>query len=600
MKISSIEIENFKGIKNMALKPKHVNVFLGRNGSGKSAILSAIAFALTGKIKPEYIRQGTEALSVTLMFEDGTSIKRTRTHKETLVRCNGKRTTGKSVNQFLKEKLGADGTTYEALCGIDYLKSLSSKDLSGLFLSILPMKVSLDKFCQIADAICREEFFSDMDKDTKKYLKEILKEDIFGMPEMTAAYKIAFEERRNEKVVVKNLISRSEFKKELPKESEEDLKKELNRIAESEAAMKNYKKQLKLYENSAKQADVVKMKKDQLEENLKAYQNVTKPDEKKREQAEIDKKKFEDAIKKRQDLIGRFESNNDLLRRTLQSLDQPICPISSKLICTTDKSGLKEEFQKMLKRNEDYVNEQKDFIERCEEQIEKRNQIIDKYNQYLLLFSKKENLETQIKNLIIPEILPKPEPMEEKDYESLKEEVHKKMAIYGEYKGVLEAQKEFEVENKRLKTLEIAVRVLDVKKGVPMEILKVALANFESAANKKATSIKQELQLSISYNDGINILAKTKDHNGFLPLDVISTGEYTLVAFLLMDIINQITDAKYLVIDNMDALDTENTKMFIDMLNKESSYEHIFIGAVDHEDTKNTVPKDMAILVNNP
>ena len=72
---------------------------------------------------------------------------------------------------------------------------------------------------------------------------------------------------------------------------------------------------------------------------------------------------------------------------------------------------------------------------------------------------------------------------------------------------------------------------------------------------------------------------------------MVSTGEYLLVAFLLMDIINQITDARYLVIDNLDALDEEHTKVFLDMLDKDSSYEHIFIGAVNHDDTKRAVSK---------
>ena len=48
---------------------------------------------------------------------------------------------------------------------------------------------------------------------------------------------------------------------------------------------------------------------------------------------------------------------------------------------------------------------------------------------------------------------------------------------------------------------------------------------------------------------------------------------------------------RYLVIDNLDALDEEHTKVFLDMLDKDSSYEHIFIGAVNHDDTKRAVSK---------
>ena len=56
MKISSIKIVNFRGIKNTTLVPEHLNVFMGQNGSGKTSILNAITFALTGDMKSEYIQ----------------------------------------------------------------------------------------------------------------------------------------------------------------------------------------------------------------------------------------------------------------------------------------------------------------------------------------------------------------------------------------------------------------------------------------------------------------------------------------------------------------------------------------------------------------
>lgn len=82
MKISSITITNFKGIGNVTLSPDHINVFLGKNGSGKSAALSAITFILTGKVNPEFIKSGEEVLSVSMEFEDGTVIERSRSIKD--------------------------------------------------------------------------------------------------------------------------------------------------------------------------------------------------------------------------------------------------------------------------------------------------------------------------------------------------------------------------------------------------------------------------------------------------------------------------------------------------------------------------------------
>ena len=43
--ITEIQIENFKSIEKLTLKPGRVTVLIGENGSGKSNILEAISFA---------------------------------------------------------------------------------------------------------------------------------------------------------------------------------------------------------------------------------------------------------------------------------------------------------------------------------------------------------------------------------------------------------------------------------------------------------------------------------------------------------------------------------------------------------------------------
>ena len=61
--IHKIEIENFKSAQNLSFELKRFNVLIGENGSGKSNILEAIAFAscaLTGRLNPSNDRDGFE------------------------------------------------------------------------------------------------------------------------------------------------------------------------------------------------------------------------------------------------------------------------------------------------------------------------------------------------------------------------------------------------------------------------------------------------------------------------------------------------------------------------------------------------------------
>jgi len=64
MKIIELEIKNIRGIKDMILRPNKDNIVVwGTNGSGKSAVVDAIDFALTGRIS-RLTGQGTKNITL--------------------------------------------------------------------------------------------------------------------------------------------------------------------------------------------------------------------------------------------------------------------------------------------------------------------------------------------------------------------------------------------------------------------------------------------------------------------------------------------------------------------------------------------------------
>ena len=51
MKLLKLEIHNFRGIRNLSIEPHGENFLIyGPNGTGKSAVVDAIDFILTGQI----------------------------------------------------------------------------------------------------------------------------------------------------------------------------------------------------------------------------------------------------------------------------------------------------------------------------------------------------------------------------------------------------------------------------------------------------------------------------------------------------------------------------------------------------------------------
>lgn len=108
MKILSLEVKNIRGIKNIKIEPEGQNVIVfGPNGTGKSAIVDAIDFVLTGKIT-RLTGEGTKGLS---LREHGCHIDSKEDLKKTIViakvEIDGKKIVmERSINKptFLKVK----------------------------------------------------------------------------------------------------------------------------------------------------------------------------------------------------------------------------------------------------------------------------------------------------------------------------------------------------------------------------------------------------------------------------------------------------------------------------------------------------------------
>ncbi len=74
-----LSVKNFRcwNRKTICLAPKGITLLIGHSGAGKSSLLEAIAFLITGKGK-NIISQGKSTCEVTLVLNDGTFIKRSK------------------------------------------------------------------------------------------------------------------------------------------------------------------------------------------------------------------------------------------------------------------------------------------------------------------------------------------------------------------------------------------------------------------------------------------------------------------------------------------------------------------------------------------
>ena len=583
--ITTISIRNFKGSEDLQLNAKKLNAIIGKCGSGKSSLLDAIRFALTGKAGKEVIRKGCREASVVLRFSDNSTIERIRRTSENISKCNGKSSTKRSLDEFLTAR-NMNPCWIESLCSVDWFAGLSSKDLNNFFMTILPLRAKAETVVELVAQLDK-----DLTEKKEKYLMEeiLKKQEIFSFNDLANGYNTAYTVRQELKRKYNEMLPRCTFNETVPAKTREDIEKELNNISQVEAAEKEYSKRLKEYASSKKQHDLAIKRLDEMKKELDTYSSCKKPKEETKTQAEADRKLFQVHIKRTNEYIGTINSTLDLLKRTLDNLDKPICPISEKLICTTDKSQLKEELLSLIQKNENALASNKEFLAKCEDQVRKRDDIISNYQKEVYRYEQKTTLENNISKFIVPEILPEPQKVEKAHLEAKKKELLDLLSILSRYEKVQQNKKELAKIKDKYDLAQFAVKVLDSKIGIPALILQRTLRFFEKKCNEKASLLREGFQIHFLSDNGITIQVSPGKGKPFVDMKEVSTGEFVCVAYILMTMIGEATKCHLFLIDNLDRLDTEYLNALLSLLEEDKKIEQVFLGGVDHADVERTL-----------
>lgn len=583
--ITTISIRNFKGIEDLQLNAKKLNAIIGKCGSGKSSLLDAIRFALTGKAGKEVIRKGCREASVVLRFSDNSTIERIRRTSENISKCNGKSSTKRSLDEFLTAR-NMNPCWIESLCSVDWFAGLSSKDLNNFFMTILPLRAKAETVVELVAQLDK-----DLTEKKEKYLMEeiLKKQEIFNFNDLANGYNTAYTVRQELKRKYNEMLPRCTFNETVPAKTREDIEKELNNISQVEAAEKEYSKRLKEYTSSKKQHDLAIKRLDEMKKELDTYSSCKKPKEETKTQAEADRKLFQVHIKRTNEYIGTINSTLDLLKRTLDNLDKPICPISEKLICTTDKYQLKEELLSLIQKNENALASNKEFLAKCEDQVRKRDDIISNYQKEVYRYEQKTTLENNISKFIVPEILPEPQKVEKAHLEAKKKELLDLLSILSRYEKVQQNKKELAKIKDKYDLAQFAVKVLDSKIGIPALILQRTLRFFEKKCNEKASLLREGFQIHFLSDNGITIQVSPGKGKPFVDMKEVSTGEFVCVAYILMTMIGEATKCHLFLIDNLDRLDTEYLNALLSLLEEDKKIEQVFLGGVDHADVEQTL-----------
>lgn len=136
MKVQKIRISNILGLETLEFAPGRVTVISGRNGAGKSSVLEALKYALTGGTDATIKRKGTEKGEVVIELDEATVTRPTDKAAEITVAGVGPI---RRVAEFLRSRI--DSLSFNP---VQFL--LAPKDKrTEWFLEMVPVEVGDDE-----------------------------------------------------------------------------------------------------------------------------------------------------------------------------------------------------------------------------------------------------------------------------------------------------------------------------------------------------------------------------------------------------------------------------------------------------------------------
>lgn len=610
MKINSIEIKNFKGIEDMKHPfDKTVTVLSGPVGAGKTSFIQALRFALTNETPLNPIKNGALASNVRIECEGDIVVEReiARPNKK-YTKVMGRKTGTAASESFLEESTNVSNEIMKIATSSEVLAAMKPSQFGAIFLNESVEKKTLEDLIKIlAECSLKEKKaimagFEDEEEDGKlppdvlSEIKSLFREKTFNLEAINKAYEEAKSVRRERNARYKVSASRSKGFLEIvkPEYSEKELQKKYEEIVGVEKNVEAYKTQRSTYEKAVENKKEWDRRISELDLAI-AMNHATEPDKAEYEALMEQKKKANEDVVSQSRVYQTLSDNQKWFKRTLDQLDKPVCPISEKLMCMTDKTSLQSELESEIGKIELSMAVVNDKINMAKERVREVEGKISDYNKNKENFTKKETLIKERAKLLAKPVLIPEEPEKihlKKSYSVEKAQIMEKMEDLREYKSAEVEYKETQKLKRQCQISDFIVKSLDPKGPVIKEFIETFIECLEDACNERAEMLKTGFELKLVPEDGLKVLFKTSPEKEFLPYTSLSAGERIFASLILTDLVNSFYDSRILILDDTDHLDAKSFRMLIDFVKNDDIselYDNIIISCVEHDDMLDVV-----------
>lgn len=583
MEIKKLQIQNFEGFSGIfeyEFKDK-INALCLRNGAGKTSFLDALRYGITG-VKPDGnpINIDYDNMAVGLTFHDGMRVIRQEfTNKSSRSFMNGRPVNKRELDDALQTRAGVAQSTMKVATSTDVLAGLKPQEFGELLLSYIPETLTAEEIINMLGTLTNDEIAE---------IREFFPETTFGMDYIDAFYKQMSEKRKN----VKKKIDMcngflDKFKGMAPSEkSEEELTKELEDLNLKKSTVDIYKEQLKNYNDTLKRAEQWEKDVAQRKADIAAIKE-DKYDSALKEKLEKELEEVQAVI----DEVNRVYSTLSHLVKTqeksLEDLEKPICPLSEKLKCTTDKSVIRKELEDSIADGKKEMENQYKKGEKADKRRTEIKNEIKKCDDAKASSDKKDFLNKELEKLLAnPVNRPKePEKIDVKDYSAEIKRIVDAISIAKSTKEIEDTKVYIVEKQKKLDTYDHLVKLFAPKGEVKEKIAEYYIAAFEEECNEKAEELKPGMKVKFISNAGISVYTDINGDGNFVDFKSLSGGEKAYVLFILLDMINSLTGLKMMFLDELSVLDKDAFETLLKLMIEHSEdYDLVIMAMAEHDD----------------
>ena len=596
MKLRKIDITNFQGIEHTQICPAHkVTVIMDRIGRGKSSILRAIIYGLTGNAPENMIRDGSNYASVAITLGEGDNILREKTEKGQTVFFNGSRVTNKNLVETLERYSGVSKDAMRIITSKDVFESLKPDEFGSFLLQYIPEAMDLKQL---------ESFFSEgLTTQQKKVLEMYLppSPNKFGIEEVQKAFDQIDEQRKYHK---RNVAFLTKKKEEIPvdgrvarplAEIEKDIEAALIKKGEFNGVKKNWE----TYYSAAKTMERQKAGIKKAEDELAAYQSVTKPSEKKK--ADLEKREQEIRESQQNTAAAILHFNFELKKENanLTALRAKSCPLCETVECPVDKSVLLENAADRIQSLKDGLFLQQKKKEQLDAEAKAVKAEQDAYRKNELAYMKKlevvKNLDRMKAASCAANLPPIPQVSREEieKTEKMIQDLYKEKEISKRRQEYDQISRQLEAEESNHAVYDFLASELRPKGHVTNKILAYYCSIFDNAC--EPLSMEVGFEIHFVAENGICMMVKPGKDKALVPYKSLSTGEKILASFIMLDMLNKLTGFNILLLDDVEHLDHDTFEAFFKTLvenpDVQSRYDHIFVACAEHKDLADYIMK---------